>query len=81
MFNPFMLYTAYARVRALSVKRCAEHKQRNRDRRQEFSEISFSYDLSFVRFRSWKLRRMFAAANSKRFEKLLRDPACFLQLA
>ena len=26
MFNPFMLYTAYARVRALRVKGCAEHK-------------------------------------------------------
>ena len=30
MFNLFRLYTAYARVRALRVKRCAEHKQRNR---------------------------------------------------
>ena len=25
MFNPFMLYTAYARVRALRVQGCAEH--------------------------------------------------------
>ena len=26
MFNPFMFYTAYARVRALRIKSCAEHK-------------------------------------------------------
>src|SRR5947208_12969891 len=30
MVNPFMRYTAYARVRALRVKRCAEHKKPNR---------------------------------------------------
>ena len=36
-----MLYTAYARVRALRVKRCAEDKQRNRDRRQNFQRICF----------------------------------------
>ena len=27
MFNLFMLYTAYARVRALRIKRCTEHKR------------------------------------------------------
>ncbi len=36
MFNPFMLYTAYARVRALRVQGCAEHNRCNRDRRQNF---------------------------------------------
>ena len=41
MLNPFMRYTAYARVRALRVKRCAEHKQRNRDRRQNFQIFDF----------------------------------------
>src|SRR5207249_12173910 len=38
---PFTPYTAYARVRALRVKRCAEHKQRNRDRRQNFQRFHF----------------------------------------
>src|SRR5437867_1006986 len=41
MLNPFTPYTAYARVRALRVKRCAEHKQRNRDRRQNFQRFHF----------------------------------------
>src|SRR5437764_11246097 len=41
MFHPFTPYTAYARVRALRVKRCAEHKQRNRDRRQNFQRFHF----------------------------------------
>ena len=41
MLNPFMRYTTYARVRALRVKRCAERKQRNRDRRQNFQRFHF----------------------------------------
>jgi len=36
MFNPLMLYTAYARVRALRVQVCPEPTQCNSDRRQNF---------------------------------------------
>src|SRR5215217_8593179 len=32
VLNAFTRYTAYARIGALSVKRCAGHKQRNRNR-------------------------------------------------
>ena len=41
MFDPFTRYTADARVRALRVNGCAEHKQRYYDRRDNFQRFRF----------------------------------------
>src|SRR5215216_2615543 len=70
LFLPFTRYTAYARVGTvpalLRVKRCAEHKRSCQHRSESFQRFRFHTFLSFVRFRSQRLRRMFAAANSRK---------------
>ena len=74
-----MLYTAYARVRALRVKRCAEDKQRNRDRRQNFQRICFHIcKLGFVIGKSdgCPPRQI-----QKSFEQLRGDPTCLFHFA
>ena len=66
MFNPFMRYTAYARVRALRVKRLCRAQTDAIVIADRIFRDFFFIGLFLVTFRSQELRRMLDAANSKK---------------
>jgi hypothetical protein len=80
MFVPFARNTPYARVGALRIKRCAEHKQCNRDRRQNFERFHF-HRLYLYHFAARNSDGCSTRQIQKRFEQLRHDQACLPQLA